>query len=116
MPSQDSERFKRIRDRQLQARDPLTKQRKQDAEIARKQRRMQGSFSFGRMWRDIPRKWRGALVGALIGLAILFIAPTVIEGGWGTCVGTVALPFAALVGFLIGRYEDTMQDIKDHLH
>ncbi|HET7009483.1 MAG TPA: hypothetical protein VFI11_01805 [Anaerolineales bacterium] len=116
MPSQDSERFRRIRDQQLRARDPLTKQRRMDGEIAQKRRRMQQSFSLITMWRDIPHRWRNGLVGILIGLAVLLIAPSVIEGSWGLCLGGIAVPFAGLVGFLIGRYEDAMEDIKEDLH
>jgi len=116
MPSQDQERLRRLRDQQLRARDPLTKQRRMDKEIARKQRRMREPFSFGGMWRDLPHRLRGAFVGGLIGLAVLLIAPSLIEAPWGLCLGAFALPFAALVGFLLGRYDDSMEDIKKDLH
>ena len=116
MPSQDQERLRRLRDQQLRARDPLSKQRRMDKEIAQKRRRMRESFSFGGMWRDLPHRLRGAFVGGLIGLGVLLIAPSLIEGSWGLCLGGFALPFAALVGFLLGRYEDTMDDIKKDLH
>ncbi len=116
MPSQESERLRRLRDQQLQARDPLTKQRRLDGEISQKRRRMQQSFSFGGMWQDIPHRWKGAFVGGLIGLGILLIAPSLIEGNWGLCLGVAAFPFGALAGFLIGRYEDSMEDIKENLH
>jgi hypothetical protein len=116
MPSQDSERFRRIRDQQLHSRDPLKKQRSQDREIAQKRKRLQQSFSFGGMWRDLPHRWRGAFGGGLIGLGILLAAPSLIEGSWGLCLGGIAFPFAALVGFMIGRYEDSMEDIKEDLH
>jgi hypothetical protein len=116
MPSQDSERLRRLRDQQLRTRDPLTKQRRLDGEISQKRRRMQQSFSFGGMWKDIPHRWKGGFVGGLIGLAILLIAPSVLEGSWGVCLGGAAVPFAAAVGFMIGRYEDTMEDIKKDLH
>jgi hypothetical protein len=39
-----------------------------------------------------------------------------VEGTWGLLIGVVAFPFAALVGFAIGRYEDTMEEIKKDLH
>lgn len=116
MPGQDADRFRKIRDQQLHVRDPLKKQRRQDQEISQKRKRMQQSFSFGAMWRDIPHRWRGAFTGGLIGLAILLAVPSLIEESWGLCLGMAAFPFAALVGFLIGRYEDTMEDIKKDLH
>lgn len=116
MPTHDADRFRRIRDQQLHTRDPLKKQRKLDREIVQKRQRMSQPFSFGQMWKDLPHKWRGAAVGGLIGLAILFIAPSVIEGSIGICLGSAAFPFAAFVGFLVGRYEDTMEDIGKDLH
>jgi hypothetical protein len=116
MPTEEQERLRRLRDRQLGTRDPLAKQRRQDREIAQKQRRMRESFSFGRMWTDLPRRYRGALAGAIVGLGFLLVAPILVEGTWGLLIGVVAFPFAALVGFAIGRYEDTMEEIKKDLH
>lgn len=116
MPGQESDRHRRIRDEQLRARDPLKKQRRLDREIADKRRRMSQPFSFGRMWQDLPHKWRGTFVGGLIGLGFLIGAPYFIEGMWGLCVGIGAFPFAALVGFLLGRYQDSMEDIRQNLH
>jgi hypothetical protein len=116
MSSQDPERVRRLRDQQLRARDPLSKQRRLDGEISQKRKRMQQSFSFGGMWKDIPHRWTSGFIGCLIGLAILLIAPSVLEGSWGICLGGAAVPFAAVVGFMIGRYEDTMEEIKKDLH
>ncbi len=116
MPSEESERLRHLRDQQLRSRDPLITQRRLDSEISQKRKRMQGFFSFGAMWRDIPHRWKGGFTGAVIGLGMLVLAPSLIEGTWGLCLGGVAFPFAALVGFLIGRYEDTVDDIRENLH
>ncbi|HSB88826.1 MAG TPA: hypothetical protein VLD63_02250 [Anaerolineales bacterium] len=116
MPTEEQERLRRLRDRQLGARDPLAKQRRQDREIAQKQRRMRESFSFVKMWTDLPRRYRGAFVGGLIGLGILLVAPALVQGTWGLLLGVAAFPFSALIGFGIGRYEDTMEEIKKDLH
>jgi hypothetical protein len=115
MPSdpREAERLRRIRDQQLRSRDPLKKQRKLDHTIATKHRKAKGTFSFGKMWGEIPRRWRGLLLGALIGVGALLVAPALIPDTWGMCLGLGALPFAALLGFLIGRYEDSKQDVKD---
>lgn len=116
MPESVVDRLRQLRDRQLRDRDPLTKQRRQDRGIARKQRQMRQSFSLSQMWRDIPHRWRGAFVGLPIGLIVLLAVPSLIEGLWGMCLGVAAMLFAALVGFLIGRYQDSMDEIRDHLH
>jgi hypothetical protein len=107
------ERLRRIRDQQLRTRDPLIKQRKLDHTIATKHRKARVSFSFGRIWGEIPHRWRGLLLGGLIGVGALLAAPSLIPGTWGTCAGVALLPFAAMLGFLIGRYEDSKEDVKD---
>jgi hypothetical protein len=107
------ERLRRIRDQQLRTRDPLIKQRKLDYTIAAKHRKARVGFSFGRIWGEIPHRWRGLLVGGLIGVGALLAAPALIPGTWGTCIGLAAFPFAAMLGFLFGRYEDSEQDVKD---
>jgi uncharacterized membrane protein len=112
----DAERFRRIRDRQLAARDPLTKQRRLDHTIATKHRRHQRGFSFGEMWSDLPFKVKYALLGGVIGLAVLLGLPFLAPGFWGTCIGLAALPFAAMVGFLVGRHEDSKAEVRDLLH
>ncbi len=116
MPETEAERLRRLRERQLRDRDPLARQRQLDREIARKQRRMRESFSLRQMWADIPRRWRGLLLGLVVGLLLLLAAPSLVADPWGVCLGVAGLPFAALIGFLIGRYQDTMDDIRGHLH
>ncbi len=116
MPESDAERLRRLRERQLRDRDPLARQRRLDGEIARKQRRLRQSFSLGRMWAEIPHRWRGLILGLIVGLLLLLAAPSLIAAPWGTCLGAATLPFAALIGFLVGRYQDTVDDIRDHLH
>lgn len=116
MPDRETDRLRRLREQQLRDRDPLAKQRRQDREIARKQQRMKQGFSLARMWADVPRRWRGGFVGLLIGLLILLAAPSLLGDPWGTCLGAGAVPFAAVIGFLIGRYQDSMDEIRGHLH
>jgi len=35
---------------------------------------------------------------------------------WGICLGGLVFFFAVFLGFLIGRYEDSVEDIRRHLH
>jgi hypothetical protein len=115
MPTNPREvdRLRRIRDQQLRARDPLIKQRKLDHTIATKHRRARTGFSFGKMWHEIPHKWRGAFLGGVLGLIALIVVPGLIPESWGMCLGVAAFPFAALIGFMIGRYEDAKEDVQD---
>jgi hypothetical protein len=114
-PNDDAERFRRLRDQQLHARDPLKKQRRLDQTIARKHRDSQQAFSLLQMWLEIPHKWRDLCYGALIGLGILLLVPFLLEGIWGTCLGAAAFPLCMVLGFLIGRYEDSKDEIRNLL-
>ncbi|MCJ7513052.1 MAG: hypothetical protein MUO23_08800 [Anaerolineales bacterium] len=116
MPDQDVDRYRRIRDQQLQARDPLKKQRLVDREVAQKRRRLTPSFSFGLMWRDLTFKIRYSILGGVIGLMLFAIASLLLPGTWGVCVGGGLFPFALLLGFLVGRYEDSVENIRRDLH
>jgi len=116
MPDQDADRYRKIRDQQLQARDPLKKQRVLDHEVSQKRRRMTQSFSFGLMWRDLTYKIRYSLLGGILGLLLVVILSLLLPEPWGVCAGGILLPFAIFLGFLVGRYEDSVEDIRRHLH
>ena len=112
-PKDDAERFARIRDKQIAARDPMVKVRKLDQTVSQKVRRSRTSFSVVRMWLDIPKTWRGTIIGGLIGLLVLFILPSFVPGDWGTLGGLAALGFLVLLGFSLGRYQDSRDEIKE---
>jgi hypothetical protein len=116
MPDQDVDRYRKIRDQQLQARDPLKKQRVLDHEVSQKRRRMTQGFSFGLMWRDLTFKIRYSLLGGIIGLLMFVVLSLLLPETWGVCLGGFLFFFAVLVGFLVGRYEDSFEDIRRDLH
>jgi hypothetical protein len=111
--NRDQDRFRRIRDQQLASRDPLIKQRKLDRSIAEKHRRAQMQFNLGQIWREVPHKWRDMLGGAVLGVIIVIAFPSLVPGTWSVCIGLGAFVFVTLLGFLIGRYEDTKEDVED---
>jgi len=111
-PDKDTERFRRIRDKQIAARDPMIKVRKLDRSVSQKQRRMRESFSVTRMWTDIPKTWRYTLVGGLVGLAILLVLPQFVPEPWGVLGGVGAIGFLIILGFGLGRYEDSRDEVK----
>ncbi|MCX6072124.1 MAG: hypothetical protein NTU91_14930 [Chloroflexi bacterium] len=116
MPSnKDAERFRRIRDKQIAARDPMVKVRKLDRSVSQKQRRMRESFSVVRMWTEIPKMWRYMFVGGLVGLLVLAVLPLLVPEPWGVIGGVGAICFLVILGMSLGRYEDSQDEIKDLL-
>ena len=77
-PSQEEERLRRLRERQLSDRDPLVKQRKHQQTSAVRTHKAIKSFSFGESLSAIPHIWKGAFIGLILGLAVVFVLPLVI--------------------------------------
>ncbi|MGD2253961.1 MAG: hypothetical protein PVF70_13685 [Anaerolineales bacterium] len=106
------ERLKRIRDEQLRARDPRTKQRKIQRRVAAK-RRATKATTFGKALAEIPRRWKGLIVGAAIGLVLWIVLPSFIDPPWGEVAGLASVFVLAFFGFLVGRAIDLRDDIRD---
>jgi hypothetical protein len=107
------ERLKRIRDRQLSARDPGKKERKLQQTITHKHRRASQPFSMGRMWAEVPKRWTGAFIGSALGVIAVIVLPLFMDPTHGTLLGFGLLGFMALMGFLVGRARDARDDIID---
>ena len=113
MPGNDAERFRRIRDKQIAARDPMIKVRKLDRSVAQKQRRMREPFSVSQMWADIPKTVRYMLLGGLVGLAALLVLPQFVPAPWDMIGGVGAIFFLVILGMAVGRYEDSKDEVED---
>jgi uncharacterized protein YacL len=109
----DVDRFRRIRDQQLRARDPQTKDRKLQHSIAGKYRRTREPFDLKRVIRDVPHKWKGVIIGALIGLLIFVFLPYVVKVAWVELIGIMAILFCILLGFAIGQAADARDELRD---
>lgn len=109
------ERLRRLREQQLAARDPDKKQQKLQQTITRKHRRSAQSFSFGRMWTEVPKQWTGTLFGSVFGAIAVIVLPLFMDPKLAVVVGLVVLGFLALMGFLIGRARDAQDDVADLL-
>ena len=107
------ERLKRIRDRQLRARDPQVKQRKIQRNITAKRRKAVRKFSLREILAEIPHKVKGALIGAVIGMVISIVLPMFIEAYWVDIVGIAAIFVLAIVGLFFGQAYDTRDSLKD---
>jgi len=115
MGTEEQNKLKRIRDRQLEARDPLKKQRRQDATIAVKHRKRTRSFSFEVMLDEIPARWVGVVIGLMVGGFLILVLPLFLDYDWldyATVGGTL---FFMILGFFVGRAIDSQDSIKDLL-
>ncbi len=112
-PDSEQERLRRLRDRQLAARDPQAKARKLHGGISRKRRGATESFSLGRIWSEIPHMWRYAFYGFAVGVLGVAVLPLVWNSPWAvSCAAATAL-MLAIFGLLIGRAADTRDSLKD---
>ncbi len=111
-PSQEEERLRRLRERQLSDRDPLVKQRKHQQTSAVRTHKAIKSFSFGESLSAIPHIWKGAFVGLMLGLAVVFILPLVWDSPYALIVGILAAAICTIFGVVTGNALDLRDDIK----
>jgi hypothetical protein len=115
MSTDEQERLKRLRDKQLTARDPLVKQRHFQQSSSIKEKRMSKPFSFIKAWADIPNVIKMPFYGLLIGTAIIFILPGIWISKWAF-ITTAGLTLALIIfGVIIGNALDLRDEIKDHI-
>ncbi len=112
----EQERLKRLRDEQIRARDPLIKERQISQRISTQQRRKrQNEHFFKDAVGDVPHKIRGVYVGAVLGLIVMLVLPSFVEGNVGNILGIAAIPLFIIIGFLYGASFDWRDDLRDHM-
>jgi len=115
MPESESERLKKLRQRQLADRDPLVKQRQFQRRSAVKEKRMQKPFSFKKAWGDIPHSIKLPLYALIFGALVIFILPIFWKSPYAILAG-VGVTLALIVfGFITGNSLDLRDDIKNHI-
>ena len=114
--SNEQERLRRLRERQLTDRDPLVKQRQFQRTAAQKERKARGKrYTLGEAWKTIPNLYRSPFIGLLLGLVVIVILPILWISPWAFWVGLGATAFFVLMGLLIGRALDSREEMKDAL-
>jgi hypothetical protein len=109
----DQERLRRLRDRQIAARDPQQHQRSMHGQIARRQRRSVQRLSIGRIWSEIPHIWKGAFYGLTVGAFAIAVVPKLWVSPWALPCAAGAALLLMIFGLLIGRAQDTRDSLKD---
>ncbi|MGB7873528.1 MAG: hypothetical protein WBL25_04020 [Anaerolineales bacterium] len=112
--SQEQERLKRLRERQLADRDPLVKQRQFQRSTARREKRLKKqTYTLGKMWKDIPHVWKGFFYGLILGLVVFLVVPMLWLSPWAFPISLAAFVITVLFGIIVGRAIDTRENIKD---
>jgi hypothetical protein len=115
MSSQEQERLKRLRARQLAERDPLIKQREFQRMGAVKEKRAKKPSSLSKAWGDIPHVVKLPLYGLIFGIALIIILPYLWDSPWTFLVGAGITIVIMIFGVMTGNALDLRDDIKDNL-
>jgi hypothetical protein len=115
MPESESERLKRLRQKQLADRDPLVKQRQFQRNSVIKEKRMRKPFSFKKAWSDIPHSIRMPFYGLLIGVLVIVILPGFWRSPYAIFAGAGFTLLLIIFGFITGNSLDLRDNIRKHI-
>ncbi len=115
MPESESEKLKRLRQKQLTDRDPLVKQRQFQRNSVIKEKRMQKPFSFKKAWSDIPHSIRMPFYGLIAGVLVIAILPNFWKSQYAIFAGAGITLLFIIFGFITGNSLDLRDDIKKHI-
>jgi len=99
-------RLQRLRDEQLQARDPQAKARTRNQRLATKHRWVKKKTSVWEIIRDFPAKWYYMLIGLLITFPAAVLLNVLVNAPWTLTVGGVIVLFGVVAGRVIGAVFD----------
>ncbi len=116
MSNREQERLRKLREQQLQTRDPLTKQRKLQRTLAIKEgRAARKPFSFAKAWGEIPHVFRIPLFGILLGIAITFILPMLWISPYAIFAGAGVTLLLIVFGVVLGNSLDLRDNIRKNI-
>jgi hypothetical protein len=115
MPTDEQEKLKRLRDKQLTARDPLIKQRQFQHRVSVKEKQMKKPFSFKKAWADIPHIIKMPFYGLIIGVGVLLILTNLWISKWAGLVSGGLTLVLIIFGVIIGNSLDIRDSIRDHI-
>jgi hypothetical protein len=115
MSDQEQERLKRLREKQLQARDPLVKQRQFQRSSSVKERRMRKPFSVSKAWKDIPHIIKAPFYGLILGVIFIFVLPLLWVSPFAIYAALGVTLLLIIFGAIMGNSLDLRDDIKNHI-
>lgn len=106
--SEEIERLKRLRDRQIGARDPTIKDKQLHHTISA--RRKADRYTLKDAVKELQSKWTWMIGGAVIGLAFGVVFSSAIPGEWADVAGYFMIFAGAVVGRAVGAAVDSRSD------
>jgi hypothetical protein len=116
MPDQESERLKRLRERQLKDRDPLVSEHKFQHVSSIKEKRMRKPFSFGKEWGAVPHIIKVPLYCLILGVIIMAVLPILWNSPYALYIGAGITVILIIAGVASGIVMDYNDKIEDHLN
>ncbi len=112
--SNEQERLKRLRERQLADRDPLVKQRQFQRVTTQKERKARSKkLTFGEMWATIPHTYKSPFYGLLLGTLAMIVLPIFWASPWAFLAALGATLVFVLFGVVVGRSLDIRDELRD---
>ena len=117
--SDELERLQRLREQQIRSRDPKAKEKLIQAKVPTRRRALRRrNISFQYMMRDmlgdLPYKFWGASIGALLGTVISIVLALVWEDiAMVAIVGLASTLILALIGVIFGHSFDWRAEVMD---
>lgn len=112
--SDELERLKRLRERQLADRDPLEKRKQFHGTYSHKERKARSErYTLSEAWRTLPHVVRDPLISLVFGVCLTIVLPLLWESKWAFWTGAAATVILIIVGLVIGQAQDVHDDLKD---
>ena len=115
MPESEAERLKRLRDKQIAARDPLVHERKFQRELSAKEKKHKKPINLAEDWRGIPSVVKVPFFMLLFGIVGTIVLVRLWSWEYAVYVGAGATVGLAIFGAVLGNALDLRDDIKKHL-
>ena len=114
MPGSDDEieRLQRLRDRQLQARDPSGKRSRYEVEYKRQNAARKG-LTLRSIFNTFSNKLKGLFIGIIIGLIAWVLVSIFVDATWKDLAGFALAMLCALVGVALGASFDWRDNLRN---
>lgn len=105
------ERLQRLRERQINARDPHKLTRKHMATASSREKKRK-KFTADQILKEMDHKWVGLIYGFLIGGILSLVIGFLVPGSTGALIALLTLVIPPVAGFAFGASLDWRDDMR----